>query len=57
MEESCDDWVIHFSCKSSCDEFVSWLCSLRPDLNTVILTEQKSIHRHSKNNITLRNAL
>lgn len=57
MEESCDDWIIHFSCKSSCDEFVSWLCSLRPDLNTVVLTEQKFIHRHSKNNITLRSAL
>lgn len=57
MEESCDDWVVHFSCKSSCDEFILWLCRLRPDLVAVELTEQKSIQRHSKNNIALQRSL
>ncbi|XP_022161201.1 uncharacterized protein LOC111027230 [Myzus persicae] len=57
LEESCNDWVVHFSCKSSCDEFISWLCTLRPDLNALELVEKKSIQRHLKNSITLQSSL
>jgi len=57
LDESCNDWVVHFSCKSSCDEFISWLCTLRPDLNALELVEKKSIQRHLKNSITLQSSL
>lgn len=55
--ESSDDWIVHFSCKSSYDEFMSWLCTLRPDLNAIELTDLKTIQRHSKNNNLLLNTL
>ncbi|XP_025414368.1 uncharacterized protein LOC112686353 isoform X2 [Sipha flava] len=57
LEDSCNDWVVHFFCKSSCDEFISWLCTLRPDLNATELKEPQSIQRHSKSNIALRRSL
>ncbi|XP_050424227.1 uncharacterized protein LOC126835593 [Adelges cooleyi] len=56
-EENCSDWVVHFTCRSSCDEFISWLYRIRPDLTKQELVDQHAAQRHSKNNVTLRRSL
>ncbi|XP_050520202.1 uncharacterized protein LOC126893764 [Daktulosphaira vitifoliae] len=53
-EESCSNWTVHFTCKTSCDEFILWLNKLRPDLTSQELVDHQIAKRHSKLNVMLR---